>query len=221
MAGRERMRLTDRAVARFRPREREYTVWDNHVAGLGVPGPAHRRAELCPAGGCRRALAAGLSWPGVPEDRRRGPPGKPCAQGGTGSDRRAQARGSAVPGLRRGCVEGCPFRGIQAVHEKGRPVRARPPARAGLRLEAARPHHAGAHRAMVRPVQPDRPGNANHALDLLTQIVNFAIERGHLDNQPGAGGGTEPETGAHALPVPGGDRPAASGPGQADPPEQV
>ena len=27
MAGRERMRLTDRAIARLRPREREYTVW--------------------------------------------------------------------------------------------------------------------------------------------------------------------------------------------------
>ncbi len=30
------MWLTDRAIARLRPREREYTVWDNHLAGLGV-----------------------------------------------------------------------------------------------------------------------------------------------------------------------------------------
>ena len=36
MAGRERMRLTDRAVALLRSREREYTVWDNHLIGLGV-----------------------------------------------------------------------------------------------------------------------------------------------------------------------------------------
>ena len=28
------------------------------------------------------------------------------------------------------------------------------------------------------------PGNANHALDLLTQIINFAIARGHLDTNP-------------------------------------
>ena len=27
MAGRKRMRLTDAAIARLRPREREYTVW--------------------------------------------------------------------------------------------------------------------------------------------------------------------------------------------------
>ena len=36
MAGKERMRLTDDGVARLRPREREYTVWDTRVAGLGV-----------------------------------------------------------------------------------------------------------------------------------------------------------------------------------------
>ena len=108
----------------------------------------------------------------------------PCAQGGTGSDRSTQARGSAVPGLRRGRVEESPFRRIQAVHEKGCPVRARPPAAAGLRREAARSHHPRADRAMVRPLQPDRPGNANHALDLLTQIINFAIARGHLETNP-------------------------------------
>ena len=36
MAGRERMKLTDAAIARLRLREREYTVWDSRVAGLGV-----------------------------------------------------------------------------------------------------------------------------------------------------------------------------------------
>ena len=30
------MRLADRAVARLRPREREYTVWDSLFVGLGV-----------------------------------------------------------------------------------------------------------------------------------------------------------------------------------------
>ena len=36
MPARERKRLTDAAIARLRPREREYTVWDNRVVGLGV-----------------------------------------------------------------------------------------------------------------------------------------------------------------------------------------
>ena len=36
MAGKQRMRLADSVIARFRRREREYTVWDTRVAGLGV-----------------------------------------------------------------------------------------------------------------------------------------------------------------------------------------
>ena len=36
MAGKERMRLTDSAITRLRPHEREFTVWDTYVAGLGV-----------------------------------------------------------------------------------------------------------------------------------------------------------------------------------------
>jgi len=36
MAGKERIRLTDAGVARLRPREREYTVWDTRTPGLGV-----------------------------------------------------------------------------------------------------------------------------------------------------------------------------------------
>ena len=36
MAGKERMRLTDAAISRLRPREREYTVWDSRTPGLGV-----------------------------------------------------------------------------------------------------------------------------------------------------------------------------------------
>ena len=36
MAATERMRLTDAAIARLRPREREYTVWDTRTPGLGV-----------------------------------------------------------------------------------------------------------------------------------------------------------------------------------------
>ena len=36
MAATERMRLTDAAIARLRPREREYAVWDTRTPGLGV-----------------------------------------------------------------------------------------------------------------------------------------------------------------------------------------
>ena len=36
MAGMNRMRLTDSGIARLRPRERGYTVWDTRTPGLGV-----------------------------------------------------------------------------------------------------------------------------------------------------------------------------------------
>ena len=36
MAGQYRMRLTDAAIARLRPDEREFTVWDTRTPGLGV-----------------------------------------------------------------------------------------------------------------------------------------------------------------------------------------
>ena len=36
MSGAERMRLTDSGIARLRPREREYAVWDSRTPGLGV-----------------------------------------------------------------------------------------------------------------------------------------------------------------------------------------
>ena len=39
MTGRERMRLTDAGIARLRPREREYTVWD--TAGVATAHAGH------------------------------------------------------------------------------------------------------------------------------------------------------------------------------------
>ena len=143
-----------------------------------------------------------------------------CAQGGTGSGRRGQARGSAVPGFRRGHVDGCPFRGIQAVHQEGCPVRAGPPAPARLRLEAARPYRPSPHRAMVRPVQPDRSGQRQSRARSSHADPQLRDRPRSPRNQPGAGRAKKPETSAHPLPVPGGDRPAPPGPGRADPQEQ-
>ena len=199
------------------------------INGLGQPcrrprrpGSAVRRAELCPAGGRRRALQTGLSRPVVAEVRRGGPPGMPCAQGepGTGSNRRARTRRSAVPGLCRGCVDGSPFRRLQAVHQEGRPLRARPPAAAGLRLEAARPHHPGADHTMVRPLQSTAPGNANHALDLLRQIMNFAIDRDLLETNPARAVKRNWRQALTRFLSREENRPAPSGPGQADPQQQ-
>ena len=74
MAGRERMRLTDTAIARLRPREREYTVWDSRVAGLGVrvrPTGGHSWVLLLDAGGRSKRVSLGpVSTKSVEEVRR-------------------------------------------------------------------------------------------------------------------------------------------------------
>ena len=68
------MRLTDAAIARLRPRTREYTVWDNHLAGLGVrvrPTDGASYVLLVNAGGSSRRVSLGpMSWKSVAEVRR-------------------------------------------------------------------------------------------------------------------------------------------------------
>ena len=118
------MRLSDAAIARLRPREREYTVWDSRMPGLGVRVPL-RRAQLCPVAGGRRAVEAGLSRSGIPEEHLGGSPGMPRAKGepGGGDGRPKNRRRPVVRGLCRGRVEASPFRPIQAVDTKRLSVR--------------------------------------------------------------------------------------------------
>ena len=74
MAARQRMRLTDRAIDRLRPRGREYTVWDSRVSGLGVrvrPSGGRSWVLLEEAGGCSRRVSLGpVSLKTVAEARR-------------------------------------------------------------------------------------------------------------------------------------------------------
>ena len=74
MAGKERMRLTDAAIARLRPREREYTLWDSRVPGLGVrvrSTGGRSYVLLLEAGGRTRRVSLGpVSLKGIAEVRR-------------------------------------------------------------------------------------------------------------------------------------------------------
>ena len=184
MAGRDRMRLTDRAVARLRPRAREYTVWDNHVAGLGVrvrPTGGRSYVLLEDAGGRSRRVSLGpVSLKTVAEARRECHARKAEPEA-TGAPRRAAP-------LFRDFVEGAwteaHFEGYKPSTRKGvRSVLDRQllPAFGSKPLDRIAPAHIG---RWFDRFSLTAPGNANHALDLLTQIVNFAIERGHLDTNP-------------------------------------
>ena len=181
MAGRERMRLTDRAIARLRPREREYTVWDNHFVGLGVrvrPTGGRSYVLLEDTGGRSRRVSLGpVSLKTVAEVRRE------CHA------RKAEPEATCAPRrvapLFRDFVEGA----WKEAHFEGY----KPSTRKGVRSLLDRqllPAFGSKPLDRITLAHITRwfdrfswtaPGNANHALDLLTQIINFAIARGHLE----------------------------------------
>ena len=184
MAARERMRLTDRAVARLRLRDREYTVWDNHVAGLGVrvrPSGGRSYILLENAGGRSRRVSLGsVSLKTVAEARRE------CHA------RKAEPEATRAPRrvapLFRDFIESA----WKEAHFEGY----KPSTRKGVRSVLDRqllPAFGAKPLDCITPAQIGRwfdrfsrtaPGNANHALDLLTQIINFAIARGHIETNP-------------------------------------
>ena len=185
MAGRERMRLTDRAIARLRPREREYTVWDNHFVGLGVrvrPTGGRSYVLLEDTGGRSRRLSLGpVSLKTVAEVRRE------CHA------RKAEPEATCAPRraapLFRDFVEGAwkkaHFEGYKPSTRKGvRSVLDRQllPAFGSKPLDRITPEPRSGDGSTASAGPP--PATANHALDLLTQIINFAIARGHLETNP-------------------------------------
>ena len=178
------MRLTDRAIARLRSRTREYTVWDIHFVGLGVrvrPTGGRSYVLLEDAGGRSRRVSLGpVSLKTVAEVRRECH-ARRAEPEATGASRR-------VAPLFQDFVEGA----WKEAHFEGY----KPSTRKGVQSLLDRqllPAFGSKPLDRISPAQVVRwfdrfsrtaPGNANHALDLLTQIINFAIARGHLETNP-------------------------------------
>ena len=186
MAGPKRMRLTDAAVSRLRPGAREYTVWDTRVRGLGVrvrstggmswvllrqDANGSRRVSLGPVetASVAEARQACLAWQAAPEPE----------------DRAAPKR--AVP-LLRDFVAG---EWKEANFDRYKPStrnsfrvlldRRILPAFGSKRLDRIAPSEV---RRWFDEFSRTAPGNANHGLALLRQILNFAAACGHLDTDP-------------------------------------
>ena len=186
MAGRERMRLADAAIARLRPREREYTVWDSLVVGLGVrvrPSGGRSYVLLEDAGGRAGRVSLGpVSLKTIAEVRRE------CHARKASPEPRATGTPRQVAPLFRDFVEGA----WKETHFGGY----KPSTRKGVRSVLDRqllPAFGSKPLDRITLAQVtqwfDRfsqtaPGNANHALDLLRQIMNFAIARSHIDTNP-------------------------------------
>ena len=112
----KRKRLTDAGIAKLRPEDREYTVWDTRVAGLGVRvRPSGSRTFIYRRKtdrGVRKLSFGPAALRKVDEVRRA------CMEAATADRRNGRRRardGAAVPGLRRRPLEGGPFRALASL----------------------------------------------------------------------------------------------------------
>ena len=184
------MRLTDGAVARLKPRGREYTVWDRRVAGLGVRvRPTGARTwvmlEETAEGRTKRISLGPVSTTGVAEARRE------ChARRAVKEPERAVPEKPPAPPFRE-LVEG---EWREAHFERYKPS-TRTTAR--LLLESRiLPAFGATPLDGIAPADVGRwfdgysrtaPGGANRALEILHQILNFAVARGHIETNPARG----------------------------------
>ena len=185
MPARERRKLTDAAIARLRPGEREYTVWDTGVPGLGVRvrptgGKSYVLLER-ESGRSRRVSLGAVSTRPVAEIRRA------C------HERRANpGRDPATP------TGGAPlFRDFVAGEwREARFERYKPSTRRNVRYvlerrilpafgETPLDRIAAADvRRWFDTFSKTAPGHANYCLGVLRRIVNHAIACGHIDANP-------------------------------------
>ena len=179
----KRRRLTDANVAKLAPAAREYTLWDTRLAGLGVRvrPSGHRSFVYCRKGegGARRITLGPAALMAVGEARAK------CLEIET-----------APPGgrLERGPVP--TFADFVAGPAQARLDTCKPSTQKGVRMVLN-----GLLLPAFGPVLLDRigriavtrwfdeysrtaPGGANRALNVLRQILNHAIDCGHLDTNP-------------------------------------
>ncbi len=186
MAGRERMKFTDAAIARLRPREREYTVWDTRAAGLGVrvrPSGGRSWVLLLDRGGRTKRVSLGaVGVRGLEEVRRE------ChARRANPEPEVETARTQPVP-LFRDFVWG-PWKEVHFDGYKPSTQRTTRYQLAGQLLPAfgAKPLDRIGEAAIRRwfdQYSRTAPGNANRILARLRQILNFAIACGHIESNP-------------------------------------
>ena len=186
MAGKERRRLTDAAIARLRTREREYTVWDSAVPGLGVRvRPTGGKSYVLlrqSSGGSKRVSIGPVSTWGINEVRR-----ECLARLATGEPDNSGDRKQDIP-LFRDFVEG-PWK--EAHFDRYKPSTRRSarilfgkrilPTFGSKPLDRIAPAHV---RRWFDAYSRTSPGGANRTLDILRQIMNFAIACGHIETNP-------------------------------------
>ena len=183
------MRLTDTAIARLRPREREYTVWDSRVPGLGVrvrPTGGRSYVLLQHVDGRAKRLSLGrVSVRGIEAVRQE------CHAREAAPEAPEPKAPERTAPLFRDFVAG-EWKTAHFEHYKPSTQRGARYALVGRLLPAfgSKPldRIAPAHvRRWFDTFSRTAPGNANNALRILRQILNFAVACGHIDANPTRG----------------------------------
>ena len=186
MSGRQRMRLTDSAIARLRPREREYTVWDTRTPGLGVrvrPSGAMSFVLLRKSNGRSTRLSLGAVMSRSVDDARRR-----CHALMATPDAESPTKPACKAPLLRDFADG-PWKDA---HFPGYKLSTR---RKANRILAGQLLPTFGETSLDRITRDHvlrwfdtysqtAPGGANHALKLLRQILEFAITRDLIDINP-------------------------------------
>ena len=191
MATRKRVRLTDAGIARLRPEEREFTIWDSRVPGLGVrvrPNGGMSYVLIRTVDGRTRRVSLGpVASKGIDEapgtSAWRDRPKRP-SQGPTEPPREAPREAPSFAAFVAGEWRAAHMDRCKPSTRKGREGALRRqllPAFGTTRLDRIR-------RAQIESwfhgYSRTAPGGANWALDLLRQILNFGIACGHVKTNP-------------------------------------
>ena len=178
------MKLTEAAIARLRPREQEFTVWDSRMTGLGVrvrPSGGKSYVLLLEVGGRSRRFSLGpVSARTVVEARRE------CHARKANPEREKTGKPQRTVPLFRDFVAGS----WKETHfDRYKPSTRRSdsyrlntrllPAFGTKPLDRITPAHV---RQWFERYSRTAPGGANRALEVLQQIMNFAISSGHIES---------------------------------------
>ena len=180
------MRLTDRGIARFRPREREYTVWDTRTSGLGVrvrPSGGRSFVLLRKTDGRSTRLSLGAVTSTRVDDARR-----QCHALMAKSDTEPPTKRTSKVPLFRDFATG-PWKDAHFPRYK-------PSTRTGRNSVLARQLLPAFGSTPLDRITRNQvlhwfdaysrtaPGGANRALEILRQILEFAAAGGHISVNP-------------------------------------
>ena len=171
-----RTRLTDAKIAALRPREREYTVWDERVSGLGVRvRPSGHRSYVFLRDG-RRASLGPAALKAVDEARRE------CLEGVAPAETAPSFEDFVANQWRAAC-----YRHYKPSTQRmvdfvlnGRLL----PTFGSTPLDRITAAEVG---RWFDRYSRTAPGGANRTLDLFRQMMNHAIMRGHIERNPAQG----------------------------------